>query len=204
MSRGSVSGVLLAAGRSRRFGGSVPKQLALFHGEPLVRRAARTALAAGLAEVLAVTGWAGDEVAAALAGLPVRRVSNPAWAEGQSTSVRAGLAEVAPDTGAALFLPCDQPLLTAAVIDALIAAWRAGGGRIIVPVFRGRRGTPTLFDRALFAELAAVTGDEGGRQVIARRRGDLVEVELEEEAPLLDVDTAEALARLERAEPGAV
>jgi molybdenum cofactor cytidylyltransferase len=192
---GSVSGVLLAAGRSRRFGGPLPKQLARLDGEPLVRRAARTALAAVLGEVLVVTGHRAAEVEQALAGLAVTVVPNPAWAEGQSTSVRAGLARVAPAAGAAVFLPCDQPGLDASVLGRLVAAWRQTGAPAVVPAHRGRRGLPTLFDRSLFAELAGITGDTGGRQVLRRHPGAVVEVELGDGRPLLDVDTPEDLAR---------
>jgi len=194
--RGSVSGVVLAAGGSERFGGPVPKQLALFAGEPLVRRAVRVALAADLGEVLVVTGHRAVEVEAALAGLPVTVVPNPRWAEGQSTSVKAALERLAPTAAAVIFLACDQPFLDTALIDRLVEAWRESGGPILPPTHRGRRGAPTLFDRSLFAELGRIGGDSGGRQVIARHPEAVVGVELPDARPLLDVDTAEDLARL--------
>lgn len=194
---GSVSTVLLAAGGSQRFGGGVPKQLAPFRGEPLVRRAARTALAAGFAEVLVVTGHEAGEVAAALEGLESEIVHNPRWAEGQSTSVKAGLARVAPSSSAALFLPCDQPLLTAEVLQRIVASYRATGGPIVVPVHGGRRGAPVLFDRSLFGQLMEITGDAGGRQVVRRRPEEVVEVPLDDGAPLVDVDTVDELSNLE-------
>jgi molybdenum cofactor cytidylyltransferase len=194
--RGSVSGVVLAAGGSERFGGPLPKQLAPFAGEPLVRRAVRVALAADLGEVLVVTGHRAVEVEAALAGLPVTVVSNPEWAQGQSTSVKAALERLAPTAAAAIFLACDQPFLDAALIDQLVEAWRESGGPIVAPTHRGRRGAPTLFDRSLFGELGRITGDTGGRQVIARHLQAVVGVELPDARPLADVDTVEDLARL--------
>lgn len=193
---GSVSAVLLAAGGSERFGGGVPKQLVDFRGEPLVRRAALTALAAGFAEVLVVTGHRAGEVGAALKDLELETVHNPRWAEGQSTSVKVGLARVAPSSTAALFLPCDQPLLTSAVLDRMLETYRATCGPIVVPVHGERRGAPVLFDHSLFAELMEITGDAGGRQVVRRRLDDVVEVPLEAEGPLVDVDTLEDLAGL--------
>ena len=192
-----VSAVLLAAGGSERFEGDLPKQLATFRGEPLVRRAARTALAADFAEVLVVTGHRAEEVGAALDGLDITLVRNPGWREGQSTSVRSGLARVARSSRAALFLACDQPLLTAQVLDHLVTAWCATCGPIVLPVHGRRRGAPVLFDRALFGELTRITGDTGGRQVIQGHPDDVVEVPLESDAPLVDVDTLEELERLE-------
>lgn len=191
-----VSAVLLAAGGSERFGGEVPKQLAELRGEPLVRRAARTALAAGFAEVLAVTGHRAEEVEAALHDLDLTVVHNPDWAEGQSTSVKAGLARVDPSSRAALFLPCDQPLLTAQVLDRILSVYRATRGPIVLPVHGRRRGAPVLFDRALFGELMQITGDTGGRQVVERHPDDVVEVALESEAPLVDLDTVDDLEGL--------
>lgn len=182
-----VSGVVLAAGSSRRFGGE-PKQLIVCDGEALVRRAAGVARASSLSEVLVVVGFREPEVAAAVADLEVTVVSNPDFEEGQSTSVRAGLAAADPGAEAILFLPCDQPFLTAEVLDRLLAAYAATGGPIVAPSFAGRRGAPALFDRALFAELAALSGDVGGRRVIAAHPEAVIEVPLEDERPLLDVD----------------
>jgi len=93
MDTGSYIAVVLAAGDSRRFG-DPPKQLRDLGGEPLVHRACRTALQSRAAAVLLVVGHRGDEVAAAVADLPVRVVRNPKAAYGQSTSVRLGLVTV--------------------------------------------------------------------------------------------------------------
>ncbi len=188
--RGGVSGVVLAAGRSTRFAGPAPKQLALVEGEPLVRRTARRALASRLDEVIVVVGFAADEVRAALAGLLVRIVENPDFATGQSSSVRAGLAAVELGAGAAMFLPADQPRLTSETIDRILAAWEESGGPIVVPTFQGRRGAPVVFDRALFPELATIAGDEGGRQLFPRHEGEIVEVALPSAEPLSDLDEA--------------
>lgn len=197
---GRVWGVLLAAGRSRRFGGGLPKQLLPFEGEPLVRRAARTALASGLDGVLAVVGHAAREVEEALDGLEVRTVLNPDHAKGLASSVRAGLAAVPGEAAGALFLTADQPLLSAEIVDRLLAAFRETGGPIVLPSAEGRRGSPVLFHRSLFGELAAVQGDAGGRQVVSRHPEAVVEVPLESATPLEDVDSPEDYRRL-TAEP---
>ncbi len=191
------SGVILAAGTSSRFAGaSEPKQLLELDGRPLLRRVAEAALGSRLAEVVAVLGHAADRVAGALSGLEVRTVENPDYRRGQSTSVRAGLASVAPAARAVLFLPADQPLVSSRLIDRLIETWEAGAG-IAVPVCAGERGAPVLFDRAFFAELAALEGDAGGRRLLPRHPDEIVEVEVEDPAELADVDTVDDLRRLE-------
>lgn len=197
MERADVAAVVLAAGGSARFGADL-KQLVRFDGETLVHRAARTALQAGLSPVLVVIGCRGEAVAAAVADLPVEIVESPGWQEGQSRSVTAGLTALPAEAEAAIFVPCDQPLLDAATLEGLAATFRDTRAPAVVPVFGGRRGSPVLFARALFGELTRITGDAGGRQVLSRYAGRIAQVELEREEPLLDVDTPEDLAALAR------
>jgi molybdenum cofactor cytidylyltransferase len=193
---GAVTGVVLAAGPSERFRSKIPKQVQLFEGEALVKRITRRALASRLAEVLVVVGYRADLVREALLGLDVRIAENPVFSEGQSTSVKAGLAAVDPASAGAMFLPCDQPFVTTQLIDELIDAWTESAARIVVPAHQDRRGSPVVIDRSLFAELAEISGDEGGRQLFARHAAEIVELPLQTERPLLDIDTVEDLDRL--------
>ena len=198
MSRATVSGIVLAAGASRRMDAGPPKQLRELSGEPLVRRVVKAALASRLGEVVVVLGHAAKEVAGALAGLEVPTVDNPDHRRGQSTSVRAGLAAIDPGAGAALFMPADQPLLSCRLIDRLIGTYRRDGGPIVVPTWEGRRGSPTLFDRSLFFELERLTGDTGGRSLLPRYRASIIEVPVDDPEELADVDTESDLRRLEK------
>jgi len=208
----SFHAVLLAAGASRRFGDTPPKQLATAFGEPLIRRTARTALACcldgSLDGVHVVVGHRGDEVVAALAGLAVAIVPNPAWSQGKASSVRAGLAALPGEAEGALFLPCDQPLLTCEVLARLLATARRETARppieprfIVVPVAPGpdgnpRRGAPVLFARAFFPELRTLSGDTGGREVLRRHPEAVREERFDDDLPLRDADTPEELATL--------
>jgi molybdenum cofactor cytidylyltransferase len=143
-----VAGVVLAAGPSSRFGDDLPKQLLELEGEPLVRRVARRALESNLIDVIVVVGYREREITAALGVLPLQVVVNPHFEQGQSTSVRVGLAEVRPDATAVMFLPVDQPHLTRRVIDRLIAAHEKTSASIVVPAFEGERGAPVLISAA--------------------------------------------------------
>lgn len=194
----AVVGILLAAGRSRRFGGDRPKQLLDFHGEPMVRRMARRALASRLDRVMVVVGYKAAEVTAALAGLGVEAVENADWESGLASSVRVGLAaaRAAGEPPAVMFLPADQPLLAPPHLDRLLAAWEGADPAIVEPRFAGRRGAPVLFSRRLLGELEGLTGDAGGRRVIERHPELVHGVELGEEAPLQDVDSPDRYRRL--------
>lgn len=191
-----VAAVILAAGGSTRMGEL--KQLLPIGGQPMVRRTAAAVCAAGLAQVVVVVGAQAEAVEAALDGLPLDLVRNPAWAEGMSTSLRAGLAALRPEIQAALVVLADQPYLTPAVLTALVERYRAGGAPIVAPVYRGRRGNPVLWDRALFAELAAAEGDRGGRLLLLHYEAQLDLLELDDPAVLLDVDTRRDYADAQR------
>ncbi|MEJ1156780.1 molybdopterin-binding/glycosyltransferase family 2 protein [Prosthecomicrobium sp. N25] len=189
-----IAAVVLAAGRSTRMGGP-NKLLATIDGKPLVRRAAGAACGSRAASVTVVTGHMAEAVAAALEGLDVTIVHNPDYAEGLSTSMKAGIAAVPADAEAAVVLLGDMPQVTAAIVDRLIAAYDpARGALAVVATAEGRRGNPTLISRRFFPDLMAVSGDVGARQVLQGYPEAVVEVELGEAAGL-DLDTPEALRR---------
>ncbi|MGQ3354289.1 MAG: NTP transferase domain-containing protein [Phreatobacter sp.] len=189
-----IAAIVLAAGRSTRMGGP-NKLLAEIAGRPLVRHAAEAALGAGLAAVLVVTGHQEAAVRAALAGLPVRFVHNADFAEGLSTSLRSGIAALGEDIDGAVVLLGDMPRISSGLVGRLAAAFAPAEGRhIVVPVAGGRRGNPVLWGRRFFAELLKVSGDQGGRAVLAGAPEVVAEVPAETDDVHLDLDTPEALA----------
>lgn len=191
-----IVAIVLAAGQSTRMGR--PKVLLRLGGRALVRAVVEALEAAALDEVVVVVGPEQAAVASELAGTRARIVPNPEYARGQSTSLRAGVRALSPAVEAALIALADQPLLGPDVVRALVERYRATRAPVVQPVYAGRPGNPVLFDRSLFAELLAVTGDVGGREVVARHRDELVRVEFADERPGRDVDTpAEYEALLE-------
>ena len=169
--------VVLAAGASRRLGRS--KQLLPFAGEPLVRRAARVALEAGCDETIVV--FNAPEVAAVLDGLPVKLVHNADAAEGIASSIRAAVE--AAGSARILFTLCDQPLVTAAHLRALIAA----PSPIAASGYAGIAGVPAVFAPEFREELLALRGDCGARSVIEAQREQVAVIPCE--AAHLDIDT---------------
>lgn len=189
-----VAGVVLAAGAATRMGR--PKQLLDWNGRPLVRVAAETALEAGLFPVLVVIGYAHEAVAEALHDLPVHCVMNSAYAAGQSTSLRAGIAALGHAGAAAMVLLGDQPFVTPAIVARLLAAWHTSEQPIAAPLYAGQRGNPVLFSRTLFPALLAVEGDQGARAVLAANHDRITLVPFDDARPLADIDTPEDYARL--------
>ena len=189
-----VAAIILAAGASTRFG--QPKQLLDWGGVPLLAHIADVALGAGLAPVIVVLGCQAEAARAALGTRPVQAVMNWRWEAGLSTSVQVGLATLPPGTEAALFLQCDQPLITPNLLQALVARFEETGFLIVRPTHAGQPGTPALFARCLFPELAAASGDEGGRSLIARHKKDVATVEIADPHTLADIDAPADYERL--------
>lgn len=184
-----VGAIILAAGASTRMG--QPKQLLPVAGQPMVRRVTAAVCSVGLQQVIVVLGAKAGAVAAALQGLPVEMVTNPSWQEGLSTSIRAGLGALRPEIDAALLVLADQPDLGPELLQALLDRYRAAGGLIVAPFYKGQRGNPVLFGRALFNELGRVEGDRGGRMLIAHHEAHLVRVDVDDPAVVADIDTLE-------------
>src|SRR5580765_2179534 len=130
-------------------------------------------------------------------------IANPDYADGQSTSLRAGIAALGQDADAVVVLLGDQPFVTAAIVERLVAEWQASAAVIVVPTYVGQRGNPVLFARAIFPELLAVQGDQGARAVLAADRSRIRLVAFDDPRPLADIDTPEDYERLRIQESGA-
>ena len=198
-----IAAVVLAAGRSTRMG-AVNKMIAEIGGKPLVRIAAEQALASQASPVIVVTGHQREQVEKALAGLPVRFVHNPDFAEGLGTSLKAGIAAVPGDADGAIVCLGDMPQVDAVLINRLIAAFDPErGALIVVPSLEGRRGNPVVWSRRFFHDLMQIQGDIGARHLIGTYGEAVAEVPVASEAALTDVDTPESLiavkAEIERA-----
>ena len=139
-----VSGLLLAAGASSRFGS--PKMLAEVSGEPLLLRSARVFLDAGFDETVVVLGAHADTLASVIRHLPVRIVLNGDWHAGMFSSVRAGLRELDPSAERVAVSPADLPGLSAADVKRVLAASLMTSEEVLtVPVCGVRRGHPLVF-----------------------------------------------------------
>ncbi len=191
----SIAGIVLAAGRGTRFG-QEPKMLARLAGKALVRHIVDTAVAADLSPVLVVVGHREDEVGAALAGLPITIVRNPAFADGLSTSLRAGFAALPATSEAAMILLGDMPLVHAGLVRRLAEAWaEASKPAALVPTFDGRRGNPVVLSRRLGPLIEDLAGDVGAGPLL-RGHDDVVEIPVDDDSVLVDVDTRQTLERL--------
>ena len=192
-----VVGIILAAGSSTRMARA--KALLPIGDDTFVTRVCRTLLAAGLDDIVIVAGAEVARVRAAIAGagLPARVIENTRRAEGQLSSVLAGLAVAdRPGVDAVLVHLVDAPLVTPGTVAAVLDAFRATGAPVVRPVVTGRHGHPVLFARRVFDDLRAADPSVGARAVVLAHAADVLDVAVEDEGACRDIDTPEDYARL--------
>jgi molybdenum cofactor cytidylyltransferase len=189
-----ISAIVLAAGRASRMGRT--KQLLPVGDRPMLQHAIDASAEAGVDEIVVVLGHDAERVLAGIRLPPNGRIAvNPAFAEGQSGSVRAGLAATAPDSLAAVILLADQPGMPAAAVSAVVDEFRRTGAKVVRASFGGVPGHPVLLARETWDAVAAVEGDVGARELVAAHPEWVREVDLPGVAPP-DVDTPEDYTRL--------
>jgi molybdenum cofactor cytidylyltransferase len=189
------SGVVLAAGSSRRMGS--PKQLLPIHGRPLLEIVVAHACASRLDDVLVVLGAAADEIQARVDLGRARVLVNPDHASGMASSLRAGLTALGAQVDRAMVILGDQPDVSAPLLDRLLDLQEETGLSAAALSFNGLLHPPVVLKRALWGDLMALEGDIGCRAVI-RARPELV-AKLPAETDLthpVDLDTPDDYRRL--------
>ena len=187
-----IAAVVLAAGQSTRMGSN--KLLAELGGKPLLAQTVAQIKASGVDEVVVVTGHQKAEIESALVDAGVRVVHNPAFADGLSSSIRAGIQAVQ-NFDAAFICLGDMPLIRADDMKRMMAAFNVEEGRTLIAPALGRQlGNPVLWGQKHFTSLLALEGDRGARGLLETRREAIVEIPVEHECIFLDADTPEALA----------
>ncbi|GMQ89895.1 MAG: hypothetical protein BMS9Abin10_0230 [Gammaproteobacteria bacterium] len=184
-----IAALVLAAGRSRRFGAD-NKLLAELDGQPLLVHVVNAVACTQLEPVVVVAAHAPAQLRRVLTDYDIVLAHNPNHAGGMGTSLRCGIAALPPAIDAVLVCLADMPGITADHIGRLLDAFDPARGRcIIVPTYDGTRGNPVLWDAAFIPEMSRINGDVGARQLLTTHADVVYEVEMPDQAVLIDIDT---------------
>ena len=184
-----VAAVVLAAGTSARLGS--PKQLLEFEDRTLIENTVMAVSGAGILPILVVTGKVHHTVKAIL-GNTAWCSKNKNFAQGMGSSIAHGVeaaGSLFPGLEAVCILTCDQPYLTADYLAGFLATYTGDGAQIIASAYAGTSGPPCLFGKNYFAELMALSGDEGAKRILRAHEAQVELVAFPQGAT--DIDTQE-------------
>jgi molybdenum cofactor cytidylyltransferase len=196
---GVVSGLVLAAGTSSRLGQQT-KQLLPWHDTTMLGWVVRRVEESLLDEVVVVVGHEAEEIRRQVVLQRARFVEAPDFHEGCTSSIRAGLEALHPQSEAVVLILGDQPGLERQTIAAVVEGWRHTQAPVVRVSYRGRSGHPMLFTKALFGQLKALHGDKGVWKLCDAHLEWVREIEVDRPYPG-DVNTWEDYAKLTSAAP---
>lgn len=187
-----ISAIVLAAGASSRMGQAKAALPIGNTGETVVSRVIKTLLDGGVPRVVVVAGAHIDAVRHAFPPHEprARLIEHPGWAQGQLSSLLAGLDAIdEPQLEAAMVTLVDVPLVSASTVARVIAEWRRTRAPIVRPASGARHGHPVIFDRAVFADLRAANPAVGAKAVFATHRDRVLDVAVTDAGAFEDIDT---------------
>ena len=192
-----VSVILLAAGRSQRMGAK--KQLLPIQGRAAVVRCLESLRDAQFAEIVLVVNREAGDVADAAKDFPVRVAVNEIPESDMAASVKTGLACIDRNATGVLICLCDHPLVRPATLEAMVSTHARMPDAIIIPVYHGRKGHPTLFPSVFLEDLGK---HATLRDVIGHHHAKISFLNVDDEGVILDMDTPEDYRRiLDRTSP---
>jgi CTP:molybdopterin cytidylyltransferase MocA len=189
-SSAGLHALVLAAGAASRFGS--PKALARLDASTLIELALRRARAVVGEDFTVVLGAQADAIRATLDLRESQIVIHAAWDRGLAESLKYGVSHVPAESSAALIMLMDQPAVSTADLNTLIAAWQARPETAAAAYYAGDIGAPCILPRTLFARLRELHGDRGAKPLL-HRLAEVTRVPMP--SAEFDIDTREDLAR---------
>jgi len=187
-----IHAIILAAGQSQRFGRV--KLLEELNGRALVQHSLDVARSVFHSNSWLVTGHSADGIEDAASGLAGHILYNPEYAQGMGSSIACGATACSNRADAIVIMLADQPLISRSHLENLVHRWTGDDNAIIATEFDGILGPPVLFGRDHFAELRALRGDTGAKQILETHANAVNSVRFDPAA--VDIDTPGDLARL--------
>ncbi len=194
-----ISGILLAAGESKRMQGAF-KPLLKWGKRTIIGECIHQMRNSRLAEIFVVLGHRELDVRQSLAGSGVQYAINKNYKKGMLSSVKTGLSIIGPNEDAVLIGLVDQPMIKSSLIDKLILAFEEGEKGIVLPNYQDKHGHPIIISTGYVDEIMQIEDntESGLRKLIDANRGDWLEVPVDTSDVIEDIDSPEDYQRLSR------
>ena len=189
--------LLLAAGSSSRM--AKPKMLLLFNGKTLLQHVIDETKKVNENKLLVVTGCYHSLLKEILAQQQIDFIENQHWEEGMSSSIQTGIAYIMQhyhNVNSVIIIVCDQPYISAALLDELIAVKQQTHKGIVAAAYNDTTGTPVLFDKKYFEKLALLHGQYGAKKLLQQFKDDVARVVFS--LGEVDIDTKEDYENLKQ------
>lgn len=187
-----IGAIILAAGQSARMG--KPKLFLPYLNTPLIYYPVSLAVAQKFNPIIVVGGKYSKRLQLDLSEFSkqISIIHNPQYETGMSSSLKSGINAIDAEVDGVFIFLGDQPLLSIDVVDELIHVYKQNkvkGAKIIRPRYAMQPGHPIFFEKSLFQEFQALSGDEGGKSIIKANEDKLLYVDFENTKLNLDIDT---------------
>jgi molybdenum cofactor cytidylyltransferase len=161
-----------------------------YKGKSLLQYSAGEAIRSGIGRVIIVLGANASALMEHVNQPGLQVIENSNWEEGMASSMRCGikmLEETDPGCDAAILMVCDQPYVTASLLNELVARQKETGKLIITSDYGDSIGPPALFHKLIFPELLQLKGDAGARSVVNQHKNEMATILFP--GGIVDIDT---------------
>jgi molybdenum cofactor cytidylyltransferase len=196
MSESNIAIIILAAGASTRMG--EPKQLLPYQGRSLLSHTIESAITSVCHPLILVLGANAENIRSQISEPTIKIVENSDWYLGMSSSIRCGIVSLLNNSqtiDAVVITVCDQPFLSAEIINDLVAAYNSTRKPIIACQYADTLGVPVLFNHIFFSELASLSEDVGAKKIIKTHHQDVFSIPFP--LGIIDIDTPQDYQKLQ-------
>jgi molybdenum cofactor cytidylyltransferase len=172
-----------------------PKQLLPLRNKPIIRHCLDNLIAAGIKDIVVVLGPRGDEMLDSVKEIPIQIVFNRNPESEMAESVRIGLRAVTENSSGVLVCLSDHPLISIETLENLMQCFLETPDKIIIPIYKKKRGHPTLFPINVIKEIFE---QNTLRDIIQIDKSRLRFLDVQDEGVILDMDTKEDYERIRK------